>query len=200
MADNVRKPLSVYRLLPGLTPSKGDYRTLILPGSLRKIIRWQRTGSPEDRPTEISAQWDGDPRWRHLDFPSGAPGAPIVSRRIADLLRDDLETAGSLMPLHIDGTETDDYLLYLVEKVVDCLDTRRSSKPKRNGEITKTVLRADALPADLPAFRVPEASGNVHWNAWAVDRLAELVGDDLEARLVWSEDPALTPHPNPWGF
>ncbi|MET8132017.1 hypothetical protein [Streptomyces sp. NPDC005251] len=40
----------------------------------------------------------------------------------------------------------------------------------------------------------------VQWNGWAADRLTELLGDDLETRLIWSEDPAATPHPNPWGF
>jgi hypothetical protein len=33
-----------------------------------------------------------------------------------------------------------------------------------------------------------------------VSRLQEILGADLEARLIWSEDRTLTPHPNPWGF
>ncbi|MFC9464779.1 hypothetical protein [Streptomyces coelicoflavus] len=60
-----------------------------------------------------------------------------------------------------------DYLLFLVEKVVDCVDQRRSSKPKRGTGPMKTTI---FLPADL------------------------------EARLIWSEDPARMPHPDPWGF
>jgi hypothetical protein len=124
----------------------------------------------------------------------------VLSRRIADILRDDLSTAGSLLPVLIDGADTREYVLYVVKKVVDCVDTRRSSKPKRlTGQIKKAVFRADALPGDLPAFRVPEYPGAVYWNGWAADRLTDLLGDDLEARLVWSEDPTFTPHPNPWG-
>ncbi|CCB77015.1 MULTISPECIES: hypothetical protein [Streptomycetaceae] len=200
MSDIPSAAFAVYRLLPSLSPSRGDYRTLLLSGSLRKIIRWQRSGSPEDRPTDVSAEWDGDPRCRPTEFPSPDPGAPVVSRRIADLLGEELLAAGSLLPLRIDGRETDDWLLYLVERVVDCIDPRRSSKPTRSGEIKKAVFRADVVPVELPAFRVPHAPGMVYWNGWAVQRLVELLGDDLEARLIWSVDPSLTPHPNPWGI
>lgn len=81
------------------------------------------------------------------------------------------------------------------------MDTVHSSKPKRTtGEIKKTVFRPDVLPAELPAFRVPQFPGAVYWNGWAVERLREILGEALEARLIWSEDPALSPHPNPWGF
>ncbi|MBT2392301.1 hypothetical protein J7E87_23480 [Streptomyces sp. ISL-1] len=38
------------------------------------------------------------------------------------------------------------------------------------------------------------------WNGWAADCLAELVGDVLEVRLVWSQDPSLTPHRDPMRF
>ena len=62
------------------------------------------------------------------------------------------------------------------------------------------VFRADALPVGLPAFRVPESLEFVYWTGRTADRLTELLDDDLEARLVWSDDPALTPHPNPWGI
>ncbi|MFJ2832702.1 hypothetical protein ACIPC1_34990 [Streptomyces sp. NPDC087263] len=128
----------------------------------------------------------------------------MLGRSVADALADELSAAGRLVPFVIDGnesSESDDYFVYLVERIVDCLDTRRSSKPKKTtGEITKAVFFPDALPAELPAFRVPQYCGGVYWNGWAVDCLAELLGDDIEARLVWSEDPSLTPHPNLWGF
>lgn len=164
-------------------------------------MRWQRTGDSADWPTGIRAEWDGDPRLRKTEFPSGYPGAPVFSRRIADVLKNDLSTAGSFVPVLIDDDETGEYFLYLVEEVVDCLDTRRSSKPKKaDGQIKNAVFRADVLPVSLPAFRVPEYRRGVYWNGWAVDRLRELIGDDLEARLVWSEDPTLTPHPNPMGL
>ncbi|MFF4232880.1 hypothetical protein [Streptomyces sp. NPDC001820] len=38
------------------------------------------------------------------------------------------------------------------------------------------------------------------WNGWAADRLAELVGDVPEVRLVWSQDPSFTSHRDPMGF
>ncbi|MFG2027424.1 hypothetical protein [Streptomyces sp. NPDC048825] len=190
-------PISVYRLLPRM----GEFRTLLLGSSLRKLIRWQISGSDSDMPTEFSGSWDGDPRWRKGEFPCGYPGAPVLSGRISELLRDELSTAGRFVPIAIEGAESDNYVLYLVERIVDCLDARRSSKPKKTtGEITKAVFRPEAVPVALPAFRLPEYPGGVYWNGWAVDRLTELLGSDLEARVVWSEDPSLTPHPNPWGF
>ncbi|MFC9113784.1 hypothetical protein ACFTWN_10620 [Streptomyces sp. NPDC057092] len=85
--------------------------------------------------------------------------------------------------------------------MIDCLDLRRSSKPKKlNGEVTKAVYRADALPSHLPAFRLPQFPGAVQWNGWAAERLVELTGDQIEARLCWSGDPTAVPHPDPWGF
>ncbi|MFF8533672.1 hypothetical protein ACN6K9_007756 [Streptomyces sp. SAS_267] len=206
MTDSTSHPLTVYRLLP----SMGEFRTLLLGGSLRKLIRWQITGSATDLPPSFSGSWDGNPGRRKGEFPSGYPGAPILSRRVADLLAEDLSESGPFVPVVIEAADpafpadaggSDDYVLHLVEQVVDCLDTRRSSRPKKTtGEITEAVFRAEALPVGLAAFRVPEFRGGVHWNGWAADRLSELLGDDIEARLVWSEDPAARPHPSPWGF
>ncbi|KAA0941886.1 hypothetical protein [Streptomyces apricus] len=199
--DNQNEPLSVYRLLPGL----GEFRTLSLEEyAHRKLIRWLRTGSPADLPEELRAEWVGDPRLRPTDFPCGYPGAPVFGRRIVDLLRDELHAAGRCLPVVPEGAvkkDPPDYLLYAVDKVVDCVDVRRSSKPKKGtGQMKVTVFRPDAVPAGLPAFRVPEYPGAVHWNGWMVERLRGLLGDDLEARLVWSEDRSRTPHPDPWGF
>jgi hypothetical protein len=200
-ADHRNKPLAVYRLMPSL----GDFRTLSLEEyAHRKLIRWLRTGSPEDLPEELRADWVGNPRLRPTEFPCGYPGAPVLSCRIADLMKDDLRAAGKCLPVIPEGADQEDvfaYVLYAVEKVVDCVDTRRSSKPKKGtGQMKATVFRPDALPTGLPAFRVPEYPGAVHWNGWMVDRLTDLLGDDLEARLVWSEDRSLSPHPDPWGF
>ncbi|MBV1938360.1 hypothetical protein KUF83_17580 [Streptomyces sp. BV286] len=195
------KPVSVYRLLP----STGQFRTLSLEEyAHRKLIRWLRTGSPEDLPDELHAEWVGNPRLRPAEFPCGYPGAPVFSSRIVDSLQEGLRGAGKFLRVVPEETGKGDgreYHLYAVDKVVDCVDARRSSKPKKGtGQMKTTFFRPDALPADLPAFRVPDHPGAVHWNGWAVDRLTELLGDDLEARLIWSEDPSLTPHPDPWGF
>ncbi|MDQ1038035.1 hypothetical protein QFZ75_004451 [Streptomyces sp. V3I8] len=194
--------LSVHRLMPG----PGEFRTLSLDEyAHRKLIRWLRTGSPADLPAELRAEWVGNPRLRPAEFPCGYPGAPVFGRRIADLLRDELHAAGKYLPVLLaeeDAKEgAPDYVLYAVDKVVDCVDVRRPSKPKKGtGRMKATVFRPDALPTGLPAFRVPEHPGAVHWNGWMVERLRGLLGDDLEARLAWSEDRSRIPHPDPWGF
>ncbi|MFE1260124.1 hypothetical protein ACFW5X_06335 [Streptomyces albogriseolus] len=43
-------------------------------------------------------------------------------------------------------------------------------------------------------------AGAVQCNGWAAERLVELTGDQIEARLCWSENPTAVPHPDPWGF
>jgi hypothetical protein len=198
MAGKSDKPLSVYRLLPSLS----DYQAVRLdPAALLRLKRWQRAGADGDRPAGFVGEWMGERRWPKGEFPSGYQGAPVLSRRAVDRFgEDDLLAAGSLLPVDT-GDRADEYVLYLVEQVVDCLDRRRSSKPKRmNGEVKKAVFRREALPTHLPAFRLPEFRSAVQWNGWASDRLVELLGDEMEARLVWSEDPAAKPHPDPWGI
>lgn len=203
-SDAAREPLAVYRLMPSMK----EFRTLSLEEyAHRRLIRWLRTGAAEDLPESLRAEWVGNPRLRLAEFPCGYPGAPVFSRRVAGLLADDLKAAGRQLPVFPEDTDIADpdaeppYLLQLAEQVVDCVDTRRSSKPKKGtGQMKITVFRPDALPAHLPAFRVPEFPGGVHWNGWAVRRLTDLLGDDLEARLIWSEDRTRTPHPAPWGF
>ncbi|MFF2851620.1 hypothetical protein ACFVT5_35605 [Streptomyces sp. NPDC058001] len=189
---------AVYRLLPAL----GDFRTLFLGPSLVTLIRWQIQGSPSDaRPTELDAELQGDPKLRVTEFPSGYPGAPILSGRVAELVREEFAPAGSFVPVHVEGAAPGAYVLFLVESIVDCLDTRRSSKPKKTtGEVKKAIFRPEAVPSHLPAFRLPEYPGGVYWTSWATTRLTTLIGPDVETRLVWSEDPTATPHPNPWGF
>ncbi|MER6994870.1 hypothetical protein [Streptomyces sp. NPDC000410] len=188
----------MYRLLSALR----EFRTLYLVDlSLTKVNRWQRSGRSEDCPEEITAEWIGNPVLRVTEFPAGYPSAPVLSRRLVDALHDDLTAAGRFVPVRTDDADAGEFLLYAVEAVVDCLDARRSSKPRKaTGHIKQVVFQQDALPYDLPAFRIPEWPGAVFWNGWAADRLAELLGDDLEARLVWSDDRSLTPHPDPMGF
>ncbi len=191
------KPLAVYRLMP----SARNLRTLRLDDSLIDLKRWQFQGDRAPRPTAFAAEWTGDPKAREAEFASDYPGAPILGGRLADRLRDDLEKSGPLLPVRVEEPSADTYLLHLVDRIVDCVDTRASSQPKKaTGEMQRTVFRPDALPLALPSFRVPQFPVGVQWNGWAVDRLTGLLGDDVEARLVWSEDPAARPHPHPWGF
>jgi hypothetical protein len=197
MADVPSTALTVYRLLPSLN----EYQGLHLEGQdVLRLMRWQRSGSEADRPTRMRAEWVGERRWAKSEFPSGRPGAPVLSRRLAESLGEELTAAGSLMSLDIAGAKRDDYVLYLVEQVVDCLDPVRSSKPKTSGEVKKPVFRPEALPAHLPAFRLPQSPRTVQWNGWAADRLRDLTGDQIESRLLWSQDPSVKPHPDPWGI
>lgn len=190
-------PFAAYRITPG----EGNLRTLRLDGSLIDLKRWQFQGERAEQPTAFSAEWTGDPKGRKAEFASDYPGAPMFSRRLADRLGDQLEKAGRLMPVRIEGAAADDYLLYVVEPLVDCVDTRRSSQPKKaTGEMKRMVFRPEAYPADLPAFRVPEFPVAVYWNGWMLDHLRDLLDDDVAGRLLWSSDPAATPDPDPWGI
>jgi hypothetical protein len=186
-------PISVFRLLP----SMGDFRTLLIEEpSLVRLIRWQR-GIETEPPTSVTANWIGDPGLRTTKYPSGGVGDPMIARDIVEQVRDDFTKGGSFVPVVIDGVDGD-FDLYLVESVTDCLDERRSSKPKGSGRTIKiAIFRPEAIPLDVPAFRIPQSPGAVYWNGWAADLLQKLVGDDLERRLVWSEDKTLKPHPNP---
>ncbi|MFB7247690.1 hypothetical protein ACFCYX_35105 [Streptomyces populi] len=191
------EPLAVYRLMP----STRNLRTLRLDDSLIDLKRRQLQGDRAPRPTAFGAEWTGDPKGRKAEFASDYPGAPILGGRLVDHLGADLEKSGPLLPVRVEGSPEDTYVLHLVDRIVDCVDARSSSRPKKaTGEMRKTVFSPDALPLDLPSFRVPQFPVAVQWNGWAVARLAELLGDDLETRLVWSQDPAAEPHPSPWGF
>ncbi|WP_243744742.1 hypothetical protein [Streptomyces hainanensis] len=191
-------PLAVHRLLPSLI---GERRLLNIDDiPFRRIVRWLRTGAEVDRPTEVTAQWSDDPEETKAEFPCSDPGAPVLGPEAVAALGGGLAAAGTLLPVHT-GEAKDMYVLLLVEQVVDCLDQRRSSRPrKRNGEIKQAVFHPEAVPADLAAFRIPEFRGAVFWNDWAARRLLELLGDDLEDRLCWSEDRSRRPHPDPWAF
>ncbi|PBC62060.1 hypothetical protein BKI49_20970 [Streptomyces sp. Tue6028] len=193
--EDRRTPLSLYRLLPSMR----EFQMLQFDDVRVELMRWQLGGSTGMYPTELTAEWVGDPRWKKNEFPTGTPGSPVLSRRIADLLRDDLEKAGRLLPVRIEKA-ADEYLLYLVERVADCLDMERSSPPDQLGRVQRSVFRPEAVPVDVPAFRTTGFPTAVCWNGWAVERLTALLGDQLEVRLVWSEDPGLVPHHNPWGF
>lgn len=199
MSDVSDRPLSVYRLLP-VTPE--DARTLTFDDSVTGLVRWQLNGSPEDLPEVVGAQWRDKERPRALDFPVGRAEAPVLSRRLTGLLGEErLLRAGRLLPLRIDGEDQDEYRVYAVEHVADCLDPEASSPPVGPvGRIKSSVFRPEAIPADLPAFRVPQLPTMVQWNGWAATALADLLGPELQLRLVWSQDPARTPHHDPWGF
>ncbi|WP_052850109.1 hypothetical protein [Streptomyces avicenniae] len=202
MSETTREPLSVHRLLPGLL---GDRATFGLDDrSLDRVIGWHLAGADAARPTAVSGSWYEGATEPKSEFPSGFPCAPMLSRRLVGLLGEGLAASGDLLP--VDTGDPEDvgdgaYSLLLVTEVVDCLDARRSSAPRRaTGEIKKAVFRPEAVPTGLAAFRVPQYPEGVYWNGWAADLLTARLGDDLEDRLCWSEDPTRTPHPDPWAF
>ncbi|MCE7079009.1 hypothetical protein [Streptomyces sp. ST2-7A] len=199
MSDTPHSPMSVCRLLPNIPEGT---RGLAFDDSIKQLTRWQVTGSAEDRPTAIQAEWRDGEGERKADFPTGRPTGPVLSQRLTRVLGEEtLMRAGTLMPLLINGVEQNEHRLYVVGQVVDCLDVELSSEPESlTGRIKESVFRPEAVPVDLPAFRIPQYPMAVHWNGWAADILARELGEELEVRLIWSEDPGLAPHPNPWGF
>lgn len=190
-------PLAVYRVLP---PYRDGLRTVLVHGE--QLMRWQKRGDPADFPERVEAEWQGPAEWEEIDYPSSSVGAPVLSRRIADHVRERFSKGGTFVPVDLPEAPTGAYELYVPLHVVDCLDQEKSSEPRRpGGVIEKAVFHPEALPVELPAFRTPEFPRGVYWNAWAVDLLRELVGDDeLELRLVWSTDPNAPVHRNPMGF
>ncbi|MEU5311010.1 hypothetical protein [Streptomyces sp. NPDC021562] len=191
-------PSAVYRLLAGT----GHLRTLRLGDSLIDLKRRQFQGPQVALPDVFEAEWTGDPKAPRVEFASDYPGAPILSRRLVDRVgQERLEQAGRLVPVRTPGPVQDEYALYVVEPLVDCVDTRRSDRPKKaTGEMRKMVFRSEAVPAELPAFRVPQFPVAVCWTGWMRDLLGEILGDGLETRLLWSPDPSAAPHPDPWGL
>lgn len=197
MTDESPAPLAVYRVLP---PFRDGLRLVLVAGE--QLARWQYTGDPADFPESVTADWQGPPEWQEVDYPSISAGAPVLSRRVADRVREDFSNGGTFLPVDVPDKPEQSYELYVPLRVVDCLDKDQSSEPRMPlGEIEKAVFDPGALPVDLPAFRVPVAPHAVYWNGWAVDRLRELIGeDDLELRLVWSTDPNAQVYPDPMGF
>jgi hypothetical protein len=185
---------AVYRLQARLAD---DARILVLDEVPHmRLHRWLMQGAPSELPEGLSAEWSGDPAGRRLEYPSYHLDAPIFTRRSLEVLGPELAPGGRFLPVTVAGI-ADQYALYLVEHVVDCLDQRRSSKPKRiTRYIKQAVFLPDQLPA-LPAFRVPESPTVVYWTKPFAERVIEVVGADAEPLLVWSLDPELPVHPNP---
>ncbi len=190
-------PLAVYRIMP---PFRENLRTVLVLSE--QLIRWQRHADPDDFPARVTAEWQGPPEWQEIDYPSSSSSATVLSRRIADRVRDRFANGGTFVPVDLPEKPEGAYELFVAEHVVDCLNHEKSSEPRMpRGEIQRVVFRPDALPYHLPAFRIPECPWAVHWNGWAVDLLRDLIGEDnLELRLVWSTDPEAKPHRAPMGF
>lgn len=187
------RPVALYRILP---PYRDGVRTVLVRGE--QLIRWQKRGDPADFPGRVEAEWQGPPGWQEVDYPSSSVGAPVLSRRIADRVRERFSDGGTFVPVDLPEAPEGAYELYVPLHVVDCLDQEKSSEPSRpGGVIERAVFRPEAVPLGLPAFRVPGFPRGVYWNAWAVDLLRDLVGeDDLELRLMWSSDQKASVHPH----
>jgi hypothetical protein len=124
--------------------------------------------------------------------------APILSRRICLKFERELSLAGSCVPVHATGIEDGAYQLYLVDVVVDCLDTKRSAKPRRGtGEMAHVAFVPNNVNPLLPAFRVPQSPTFVFWNATFVEALRQMGVQGLMTLVVWSEDPSIKPVRDP---
>ncbi|UCM90635.1 hypothetical protein [Streptomyces marincola] len=177
-------PAAVYRLLPRPTGA----RHLSLGPSLDRLMTWQYYGWREagPLPAVFEGEWRGDPGARPSAFPSGDPGAPVLGPRVADAVGEDLLAAGSLRPVVINGTDAEGYVLYVVDRVADCLDVSASLLSREQPRVIhRAAFRPEALPAGLPAFRVPQSPCVVYWNGPMAERLATLLGADVELSPVW---------------
>jgi hypothetical protein len=171
-------------------------RILVLEDVSRSRLRRWLTGRATAPPTDLSAYWSGDPQGRPSTYPSYLVDAPVLHRTHLDLLGAELAPGGSFLPLTVEGAD-EEYVLYLVEHRVDCLDVQRSSSVRRTtGFVRHAVFVPERLP-DLPAFRVPQSPAVVYWTRAAAERVAQVVGQDAEPLVVWSLDPELPAHPNP---
>ena len=186
MAQRSEEALSVYRLMPSMSEYKG---LNLNSDDVQRLMRWQRSGAETDRPTRLRAEWLGEQRWPKSEFPSGRAGAPVLSRRLVEGFGEGLAATGSLIPVDIVGSNGDEYFLYLVEQVVDVWTYAGRPSPRRWGEVKKAVYRPEGLPAQFPAFRLPQFPRAVQWIGWAAERLVEFTGDQIEPRLTWSQDP-----------
>lgn len=193
-ADTHATPLAVYRILP---PFREGLRAVLAHDE--QLIRWQLRGDPADFPERVEADWQGPPGWEEIDYPSSQIGAPVLSRRVADRVRDCFTAGGRFVPVDLPGAAEGAYELYVPLHVADCLDQERSSLPTEpTGLVERAVFRPEALPVHLPAFRIPASPYGIYWNGWAADLLRDLIGEDnLELRLVWSTDPDAPVHRNP---
>jgi hypothetical protein len=181
---------SVFRLFPQLSAITPLLLTDTTRPELRRVL-----GAQAGSVSRPSAYLSDDLGLPQGDYPCLQSFGPIFSRTSVDTHRALLETAGELVPLMIDGAEAP-FFLYVVTATSDCLDVRRSSKVDSMGRVSKLVLRPDAVPWHLPAFRIAQAPLCVFWTPRFVAPFldgARLV----EARIIWSEDPTVVVMPKP---
>ncbi len=167
----------VYRL----EPAYGRARVLLL--DLDDAVRLRRS-----TPRVVRAQWSGPPDLPPSDLACGWP--PVFSRLVVERFGDWLRTAGRFVPVDVEG-ETGSHCLFVVDTVADCLDTRRSSKPGRNGKLAIVVFDRQKLPS-APAFRIPQNTGFVFWTRDFVEALVRESYRGVATRTVWSDDPSIT--------
>lgn len=186
--------VAVYAML-----ARGDDAALHMLVQDQTYANWLFDGFPKDPPGSIAAYWESDDSLRRTEFPSFAQGYPVLSKRVAEAVRDEFGEYGYFIPVDLRHEGTGAYEMYVPTDLVDCLDRERSSEPEGWLEIIQRVVFVrDKIPTSAPAFRIPESREFVFWNEWAAKKIVELVGeDDIEVRLVWSDVPGATPHPDP---
>jgi hypothetical protein len=180
---------TIFRLYPDYQHARG---LLLDEASSVRVLRRQRTGAGEVG--RLAGIWTAESDVPLGDFPCGMGFAPILSRRICTQFETELAKAGECIPVHADGLEDGAYQLYLVNPVIDCLDVKRSAKPKREtGEMTHVTFLPSKIDSSLPAFRIPQSPTFVFWNEDFVHALERSGAEGLTFLVVWSEDHAIQP-------
>lgn len=137
----------------------------------------------EDRPARLRAEWLGERRWQKSEFPTGYPGAPVLSRRVVETFGDELSAAGSLVPVEIAGAKNDEYFLYVVEQVVDCpgsaqvIQVRRGCTGRSGSRCSASKhCRTDCRPSACGNFPVPSTGTAVRPTGSSISRVMRSSG------------------------
>lgn len=184
--------LVVVRIVPRLA----ETRSLLLTRETGiRLARALAEGSSLEG--SVSADWIGDPSMSCGDYPSWSARAPVFSARLARELGPSLRGIGDLLPVAVGGT-VGEYELCKVSLVVDCLDKRRSSKPRGpTRQIQRICFDPTRVPREAAGFRVPESPFSVFWNRWFFDALVATNARSVDSLVVWSTDETQLRIPDP---
>ena len=183
----------VYRLYPDFGRCSG----LVLEDSSAARLLARLAGQ-SDSLDEVKVEWIDNPSGPHGDFPCGLKSAPILSQKICDHFHEQLFRSGKLIPVSGEHLREGEYWLLFVEALVDCLDARRSTKPKKHtGEMQRPIFFGEKLDLSLPAFRIPESPRFVFWNRPFVEALKDFGAKAMSTMIVWAEDPTIKPAARP---
>ncbi len=182
----------VYRLLPVFERTRGLLFNVTESQRILARLRGRQ------KLAGVHGEWSAGPEVPLGDYPCALGYAPVVSRRVVDALGKELRQGGELVPVGAEALAPDRYYLYVVDALVDCLDETRSARPNRStGEMAQVSFLPSMLNDTSPAFRVPQSPLFVFWCDWFVDALTSLIPEQVDARVIWAEDPSIARFPRP---